>query len=1016
MDKFYKSLALLFLCSSVVFAQTKISGNVKDDKGAGMAGVNIIVKGKVIGTISDADGNYSLSISDSPPFTLQFSFVGYKTQDVAITNQSTVDIKMEETSILGQEVVVSASRVEEKIMESPVSIEKMGILAVQNTASDNYYKGIANLKGVDVTTSSINFQIINTRGFGSTGNTRFVQLTDGMDTQAPALNFPIGNLNGPSELDVESVELIPGAASALYGPNAFNGMLLVNSKNAFEYQGLSAYFKQGVNHVGSNADAPTSPMYDGAIRYAKSFNNKFAFKVNFAYMQANDWHGTDATDRNIARTPAGFSFNPGADKLHYMGDEASINLAIFPLSSSWRLFADNAGGSGSTAYNNVFDVPTHTTALTYAAAGDLPSIVASVTPYKEKDLISYDAKNMKANVGLYYRLNDKMELSYLFNGGYGTSVYTGAQRYSLKNFGIEQHRLQLRGDNFYVRAYGTFEDSGDSYITEFLAKRINDLAVSAGNPVFSDVSGYLATYGTEYLRYLYNHGLQPGQINSLSDAQLAAQTGMNRLQIQEAANVYARQTVDDKFILNPNSPQFQQLKAQAMNGTVPNGPRFQDHTRMYHGEFQYDFKNLIQSIELIAGGSFRQYDLRSNGTIFADKDAPIKITEYGAYLSAAKWFSDRKLKLSASGRYDKNLNFAGRFNPRVSALYKLGENSNIRLSYQTGFRIPSTQAQHIDLSILTSRLLGGLPQYASKYNVLRTSDTGQNLSFEGNSVVDYSSGVFNAGATQAAIGDPVNVSKLQQYTWNPVKPEKVQNIEIGFKSLVDNRLLIDVNYYYNIYNDFITQTNFRIADQFTSDISKQNTPGYSYNASSALDGTPNYATLLNGTALALNSQGQITGNSGSIYTNYTSQITGQGSAAGLTYSFRKGYTLSGNYNWNKLINQPDPNKFQSEFNTPEHKFNVSFGNRKVKDNIGFNITWRWQTSFYWQSSFTTPANGFVPAFQTTDAQITYRLPQIKSVVKVGGSNIFNLKYFQSLGGPNIGAIYYVCVTFDQMFK
>lgn len=1019
MNNLYRKILIVLLFfgagTATVFAQTIITGTVTDGgTQQSLPGVNIIVKGSVAGTITDRDGKYTLRVTKNPPFIISFSFIGFHTEEVEIKDANTTyNLVMKEETILGQEVVVSASRVEEKIMESPVSIEKMGILQVQNTAADNYYKGIANLKGVDVTTSSINFQIINTRGFGSTGNTRFVQLTDGMDTQAPALNFPIGNLNGPSELDVESVELIPGASSALYGPNAFNGMLLVNSKNAFEYQGLSAFLKQGVNHVGSNADAPASPLYDAAIRYAKAFNNKFAFKLNLAYMQANDWRGTDATDRNINRTPAGFSFNPGSDRLHYMGDEASINLAIFPLSSTWSLFADsqNAGAG----YNNIFNPSPRISALTYAQAGDLPSTVVSVTPYREQDLISYDAKNMKANVGLYYRINDKLELSYLYNGGFGTSIYTGAQRYSLKNFGIEQHRLQLRGDNFYVRGYTTIENSGDSYITEFLAKRINDLAVSAGNPLFSDLTGYLATYGTEYLRYLYNIGLQPGQINSLTDAQLQTQTGMNRLQIQEGAQVFARDVVDTKFHLDPNSAQFKQLKSQAMNGTVPNGPRFKDNTRLYHGEFQYDFKNQIKAVELISGASYRQYSLQSNGTIFADAASPITITEYGAYAQVGKWLGDRKVKLTASGRYDKNLNFTGRFNPRISGLFKLGDNSNIRLSYQTGFRIPSTQGQHIDLSILTSRLLGGLPQYAAKYNILRTSDTGQNLSFDGLSVNDYASSVFNGGANQAAIGDPNNIAKLQPFTWNPVKPERVQNYEIGYKTLIDSRLLIDVNYYYNIYNDFITQVNFRIADQFTSDPSKQGVPGYSYNTN-AVAGTPNYATILNGTALGIDSQGRITGNTGSIYTNYTSTVTGQGMAAGLTYSFPKGYTLSGNYNWNKLINQPDPNKFQSEFNTPEHKMNLSFSNRKLTENLGFNVTWRWQNAFYWQSSFTTPANGFVPQFHTTDAQVSYRIPKQKFVVKLGGSNIFNLKYFQSLGGPNIGAIYYVSVTFDEMFK
>lgn len=1042
MNKFYRYAGCIILLLSAglssAFAQTKITGNVKDEKGEGMAGVNLIVKGRVIGTITDLNGNFSLSVNDNPPMTIVVSFVGYRTQEITISQSVTsLNISMEEQSILGEEVIVHGGRTDEKVMESPVSIQKIGILEVQSTPADNYYKGLQYLPGVDMTQSSINFQIINTRGFGSTGNTRFVQLTDGMDTQAPALNFPIGNLNGPSELDIESVELIPGASSALYGPNAFNGILLVNSKNAFEYQGLSAFVKQGVNHVGKNADDNVSPMYEAAIRYAKSFNNKFAFKLNGAFMKANDWHGTDATDREIARTPTDANGNPlytltdpfhqgthnmGSDQLHYMGDEAAINLAIFPLSSSWRTFASTS----SPYYNNIF-APGQT-ALDYGLAGDLPSNVVSLTPYLEKHLISYDAKNIKANVGLYYRITDKVELSYLYNGGFGTSIYTGAQRYSLKNFGIQQHRIQLRGDNFFVKAYTTIEDSGDSYITEFLAKRVNDLAVNAANPLFTDVSGYLATYGTEYLRYLYNEGLQPGQINSLTDAQLQAITGMTKTEIQQAAHNFARNQVDAGntnpangptragMHLDPNSDQFKQLKDKANNGTIPSGPRFKDATRLYHAEAQYDFKNQVKFMELSAGASFRQYDLRSNGTIFDDKTSPILITEYGAYAQAGKWVADKKMKLSASGRYDKNLNFKGRFNPRLSVLYKITENNNFRISYQTGFRIPSTQGQHIDLNTISARLLGGLPRYEEKYNLIRSSATSQNLSFEGFSVQNYANKVFNAGATQGAIFDPNNTKELQPFTWNPVKPERVQNIEAGYRSVIDDRLLIDLSYYYNIYNDFITQVRVRIADQFTDDPALSGVPGYSYNPNSALKGTPNYGTLLNGTAVDINSAGQVTGNTAQIYTNFTEQVTGQGFVGSLTYSFPKGYTLSGNYNWNVLIKKPDPSKFLTEYNTPAHKVNITFGNRKLTEKMGFNVTYRWQSLFEWQSSFTIPANGNVPSYNVTDAQVTYKLTGMKSLLKIGGSNVFNKKYIQSLGGPNIGAIYYISLTFDELMK
>src|SRR5690606_8409267 len=367
---------MLSTYSGVIGQDTAISGIVNDaDTGDALIGVNIIVRGQVIGTVSNVEGKFNLKVSQPPPLTLVFSMVGYATQEVEInsSNVSDLEIKLSEQSLLGQEVVVSASRVEESILQSPVSIEKMDILFIRNSPSDTYYKAIGNLKGVDVTSSSINFQIINARGFNSTGNTRFVQLIDGMDTQAPALNFPIGNLNGPSELDVESVEFIPGASSALYGPNAFNGILLVQSKNPFEYQGLSAYYKQGINHIGGRSGEPQSiqPMYEGSIRYAHAFNNNVAFKINASFMNAEDWYGTDYTDLS-PRNQGDLPFNPRANRIHIFGDEVSNNIGLL---------------RNVAAIQNIFG----------PYANSLPDQVVSRTGYEEQYLVDYGAKNYKVN-------------------------------------------------------------------------------------------------------------------------------------------------------------------------------------------------------------------------------------------------------------------------------------------------------------------------------------------------------------------------------------------------------------------------------------------------------------------------------------------------------------------------------------------------------------------------------------------------------------------------------------------
>ena len=226
--------------------------------------------------------------------------------------ESNLYVALETQTALGNEVVVTASRVSESRLKSPVAIEKLDIRAIRETASPNFYDALQNVKGVQMTTSSLTFKIPNTRGFNIPNNFRFVQMVDGVDMQSATLGVPLGNAIGPTELDIASVEITPGAASALYGMNAINGMANLITKSPFTYQGLSVYQNTGVNHVDGIDDAP-SILTESAIRYAKAFNNKFAFKVNFGYMQGIDWRSNTKTDQNPNYLP---SANPGFPALN----------------------------------------------------------------------------------------------------------------------------------------------------------------------------------------------------------------------------------------------------------------------------------------------------------------------------------------------------------------------------------------------------------------------------------------------------------------------------------------------------------------------------------------------------------------------------------------------------------------------------------------------------------------------------------------------------------------------------
>ena len=298
MNNFVKKLIYLFLVlftvSNLSFSQgITVSGSVSDENGS-LIGVNILVKGKVQGTISDRDGNYTLDVNESP-LTLIFSIVGYKTQEIDVSSStSNLDVEMSEDILLGNEVVISASRIEQSILEAPVTIEKINLLEIQNSATADFMDQLEHIKGVKVSRGSLNFAAINTRGFATDANTRFVQLVDGMDTSAPLLNFPTGNLVGVNPLDLESIEIIPGASSALYGPNAYNGTMLMTSKNPFEYQGLSVQVMQGFTQS-ARGDNEKHPLSKYNIRYSKAVNDKLAIKVNFAYDLSEDWIANDYT-------------------------------------------------------------------------------------------------------------------------------------------------------------------------------------------------------------------------------------------------------------------------------------------------------------------------------------------------------------------------------------------------------------------------------------------------------------------------------------------------------------------------------------------------------------------------------------------------------------------------------------------------------------------------------------------------------------------------------------------------
>ena len=932
MKKLLCTFFVLFV-GSVMVAQTRVSGTVTEAKTEQpIPGANVKVVGKSIGTTTDFDGKFSFKVNQEIPFKIEVSLIGFSSKTVEITqNNQVLNVALDESATMLDEVIVSASRTPERILESPVSIEHMDARAIKNTSSPSFYGGLENLKGVDVNSNSLTFKSVNTRGFATFANTRFMQLVDGMDNSSPALNFNLGNLLGMSELDVNSVELLPGASSALYGANAFNGILFMTSKNPFDSEGISVYAKTGLT---SQIAAGDNSFVDLGIRMAHKFSDKFAAKASFSYLKGTEWY---ATDYNDYANPGNTRENPGYDGLNIYGDEVSTSLNFDAL----------AGG---------------------LPAGTLGSATVSRTGYEEIDLMDYVAKSAKVDISLNYRpfAND-LEVSYNAKFGTGNTIYQGANRYAIKNFFMQQHKLELSGDNFFVRAYVTDEDAGDSYDSRFAAINLNR-SWKSDQQWFTE---YAQTYIGGKL------GLIPG-LPALDDA---------------SAHGLARQVAQTGALV-PGTSEFKTaLNNVNSDPDLATGAKFQDETKIYHADANYNLSDIVDFADVQVGGSWRQYSLNSNGTIFTDYDGAIHYNEYGAYMQLQKKFIDDRLKFTGSLRYDKAKNFDGNYSPRVTVSYSLGKGKtrNLRASFQTGFRNPTTQDQYIGLDAGSAILVGSAPDNLDRYTSasLATSGTAQMLGFPGSVNLTGRDAYENSFSLSSVLAGAPSKSNFDY-----VKPEKVTAYEIGYRAGF-GRFALDMSGYYNQYEDFIGNKTVLVPFYGQADFS---------------DITPLPASLGGPTPTALIALGNGDYKPFQVYTNSSADISSYGGSIGLSSKIFGNYDVGLNYTLAKFdFDQSTDPDYEAGFNTPEHKVKFSFGNTEIIENLGFSVNVRWSDEYLWESSF---VDAMVDARTVVDAQVNYSVPSFKSTFKIGAANLGGKEYFSAPGVGKIGSQYFVSWTIN----
>lgn len=913
---------IMGLCYLQSFGQVTIKGNVADQIGP-LAGCHVTLDDGSNGTYTLENGNFELATDDEFPLELTFTYIGYNPVQLVLSDMPTEELLIEMSSADNplRDVVVGASRYEERIIEAPVSIYKLSSTQLKSQGGADYYEAVSSMRGIQAQTSSLFLQSYNVRGFSDPGNFRFKQQIDGYDMTNP-IGLAISNTIGVSDLDIASAELVHGASSALYGSDAFNGVLRFSSKNPFDFPGVSAQVKFGAT---VQEAAGTNPYFEQDLRVAHLFSDKLAMKFDFNYKRAYDWIGSDDSHR----IPAGQWDNRAAyedlsfddpnghtayDAVHRLGDEfgngigivGGLNFLVGPSGDTLNL-------NGPLVRTGISEEDLFTTA----------------------DFSNNKMESYRGNFSLFYRPAEDWEIEYTYKHSFSDWLIRSSATFPQFDYLQRFHLLRINKGGLSFKIYnhkldnykGSWSASNAANSIQ-LALRPNDLWAAD----FSD-------------KYRETGSLK--EARDFADRFMPGGSEFNKEDFEAALAATSQNTDYSGF-----------------NSVLIAGSQAVDFSNYTNVDLDYDFEDALP-VRLQVGLNYRRYNIESEGAFYNDGPLgfgePIVVDQFAGYAQASKELWDDRLKVSLALRADKQTDYDLNISPRATAVLKLGEDKNhiVRASYLTGYRNPSIQEGFFRL------------QLTSVFTIIGAAERSfDNFIYEGPS------------GTQYTLKDILDTDPRE---FNPVQPERNTSFEVGYRTTISNRILVDANGYFTQYENFINRPNvfFRPADN------------------------PQDFQIF------------------AIRQNRPETVVGMGAGIGVDYIITENWSAGVSYDWSdydspdfEATNDNVDDDVEKEaflrslqFNIPEHRAALSISGKA----LGNSERWSVQANFRYNGDFNYFSNFGeleIPAYNNTDAAVSYRIPEWKTTFKVGGQNIFRQEYITIYGAPQIGSVYYVGVRYE----
>jgi outer membrane receptor for ferrienterochelin and colicins len=325
MKKLFALFILLQITHSYLFAQnTKVTGKVIDAVShQPLAGATVNVKSTKISVLTDEKGAFELKLPKGDKATIVISFVGYADFSKVVAAGEKVEAALKTAFGRGDDIVVSASRRPEKVTNAPASVSVITAKDLAQTASFNIGELASKIQGVEFVRTGVTGVGFNARGFNNAFNAKVLQMTDGRNSMmAGGSGLPAGIMNTVIKEDVERLEIVLGPNSALYGPNAHNGIANTITKDPRKYQGTDIVLGVGNQEV-----------FTQRLRSGIKFDNRWAMKLTGEFTSGKDFEFRDSV-YNLGGgvygpLTAGVERNPNFNFRHIRGS-ADLYYSINP--------------------------------------------------------------------------------------------------------------------------------------------------------------------------------------------------------------------------------------------------------------------------------------------------------------------------------------------------------------------------------------------------------------------------------------------------------------------------------------------------------------------------------------------------------------------------------------------------------------------------------------------------------------------------------------------------------------